>query len=933
MSVIAALTSLLVGSQPCLFPPSPHPVVASFAHGESKELRVRGAPGALWYEDDEGHAILRHGNDWVFATLNEKGELQPTNQKLGGGSPSAGTARHLHSAQIAPDFLRRADRHGAVLHPHLEGPSKDLGHQHQRTASPLATSGSLARSALGTVKNLVIAARFSDHGPAGQNRTLPSDSDLDVILNAVGGDPVLAPTGSVRDAYIEYSLNGLILDSTVIAWVNLPNTEAYYANGNSGLTSLTWDLIQDALNAADPLVNFGDFDSDGDGAIDAITFLHSGYGAEWGGLDQYGTDVVDRIWSHRWSIPTWTSAEGVTVSDYSISPGLWDVSGSDPGRIGVICHELGHFFGLPDLYDTDGSSQAIGNWDLMAAGGWGFDGSQQYPSHPSAWCKQHLGWIETQVMTDTSPGTLTMEPTGPTGDVRKIESGYPPGEYLLLEYRRPVGFDALIPEEGLLVWHIDETQGFVGFNNVNQLEGFPAQAGWPTNGNHYRVALLAQDGLFDGEQNVNRGDGGDVYTVGSNPLNGGTTPSSDRYQEGVVGTTDNQFSNVVPTVSQLDVDYQNPSAPQIGPGTLPSPVVGVPYSLSLSATGGVGGLEWSEYKSRPGYAEANLGSSWYSGVGVAQGWNADDGIWPLALPFSFPFYTSSYSTVYVSSNGFLDFAPVDSHYGNDASLLRYGLRIAPLWDDLDTSVPSGDIWVDTSIPGEVTIRWSGEVLGGPSPIQFSVQLFETGVIRFHYGGANNGLTPTVGLGGGENGRFLLAEHDGATSLNHARSLEFRPLGSEIPPGMTLSDSGVLSGIPAATGTFHLQAEVTDSDSRHDIQRFSFDVASSSPTMLTFTAYPQLVQAGDMLTLYNEGAAPVAGQVWGRSAHFITEVSGVPIPWFFLVGGTFDGNGKLSTSLTVPVYDPSVSGESITIASLARHPTNGLQMSTDVVTFR
>ena len=84
------------------------------------------------------------------------------------------------------------------------------------------------------------------------------------------------------------------------------------------------------------------------------------------GLTRSGADYTDRIWSHRWSIPTWTSAEGVRVSDYHISPSLWDTSGTAPGRIGVICHETGHFFGLPDLYDTNGGGEGIGSYCLMA---------------------------------------------------------------------------------------------------------------------------------------------------------------------------------------------------------------------------------------------------------------------------------------------------------------------------------------------------------------------------------------------------------------------------------------------------------------------------------------------------------------------------------------------------------------------------------------
>ena len=35
----------------------------------------------------------------------------------------------------------------------------------------------------------------------------------------------------------------------------------------------------------------------------------------------------------------------------------------------MCAHELGHLlFGFPDLYDTDYSSEGIGNWCLMAGG-------------------------------------------------------------------------------------------------------------------------------------------------------------------------------------------------------------------------------------------------------------------------------------------------------------------------------------------------------------------------------------------------------------------------------------------------------------------------------------------------------------------------------------------------------------------------------------
>jgi len=50
----------------------------------------------------------------------------------------------------------------------------------------------------------------------------------------------------------------------------------------------------------------------------------------------------------------WVSRDGVTVSMYTVNPALWNISGSDIGRIGVICHEMGHYMGASDMYDTDG---------------------------------------------------------------------------------------------------------------------------------------------------------------------------------------------------------------------------------------------------------------------------------------------------------------------------------------------------------------------------------------------------------------------------------------------------------------------------------------------------------------------------------------------------------------------------------------------------
>jgi hypothetical protein len=57
---------------------------------------------------------------------------------------------------------------------------------------------------------------------------------------------------------------------------------------------------------------------------------------------------------------------GLRLFDYNISPGRWfegNLTYIEPGMrisaIGVLCHEMGHFLGLIDYYDTDYSTVGL----------------------------------------------------------------------------------------------------------------------------------------------------------------------------------------------------------------------------------------------------------------------------------------------------------------------------------------------------------------------------------------------------------------------------------------------------------------------------------------------------------------------------------------------------------------------------------------------
>ena len=133
----------------------------------------------------------------------------------------------------------------------------------------------------------------------------------------------------------------------------------------------------------------------------------------------------------------------------------------------------------------------------------------------------------------------------------------------------------------------------------------------------------------------------------------------------------------------------------------------------MAASGGVGAVRWSS-TSLGNYVESSPASSWLGG-GTAQGWHADDESWSLSLPWSFPYYGHSYSSVWVCSNGFLDFSSSSPAYANSDAALEASVRIAPLWEDL-TTTPAGDDVFVTSNANYVAVRWAANTVSGLDPV-------------------------------------------------------------------------------------------------------------------------------------------------------------------------------------------------------------------------
>jgi immune inhibitor A len=114
----------------------------------------------------------------------------------------------------------------------------------------------------------------------------------------------------------------------------------------------------------------------------------------------------------------------------------------------------------------------------------------------------------------TTGGTLSLPDVKTSRNVHRLwKDGAGGSEYFLLENRHRTGFDAQLPGDGLLIWHIDESQ--------------PGN----TDENHYKVALMQADGKRDLELDHNRGDAGDPYpgSSGNTAFSASSTPNSKSY--------------------------------------------------------------------------------------------------------------------------------------------------------------------------------------------------------------------------------------------------------------------------------------------------------------------------------------------------------------------------------------------------------------------
>ncbi len=413
---------------------------------------------------------------------------------------------------------------------------------------------------------LVVLAEFDadSYGPALHHAPQSTPEYYQQLL--FSDDPTDGIT-SLREYYRENSHGRLLISGRVTpAWLTMPHSAAYYTNQTSGLDFTAYPrsaqkLAEDAMQAAyAELGNLSFFDNDGpdgvpssgddDGYIDAVMVIHPGQGGEI----LTGTASANALWSHEFGIATYTNCPvgsagpdclpglilgGVRGFLYVLAPEYNDYPGDH--SCGTYFHEFGHTLGLADLYDPNAAG--LGFYSLMGVGNYlpistcnpvtdhNCPALGSHPGNLDAWSRQYLGF-ETPVI-PTGPGPISLGPTMSGGGVLKLwKNGQPGTEYFLVENRLQQGSDLYLPGQGLLVYHVDDTQQ----DNL----------GGPST---YRVRVVAADGRNDLETSAgNYGDSSDFFpgSGGVRDLTNTTTPNTLDYANQDTGVRLTNIHAIVP---------------------------------------------------------------------------------------------------------------------------------------------------------------------------------------------------------------------------------------------------------------------------------------------------------------------------------------------------------------------------------------------------
>jgi len=452
-----AVLALLMGALPLASPAAAAPVFGESVtlvqpDGTAIAARVWGDEYHQRIEDLAGYTLVRDpATGWIHYARLAGEELVPAGARAGEPVPADLLPGVRLPGEVVASRVAAARKAAGVVPP---PPGAKIDY-------PLPAS-------TGEVRAIALLVDFSD-----QPGTI-EPAEIDRFLNEVGyaggGN-----NGSVRDYYRDVSGGRLDLTHEVPTfYYRAAHPKEWYESPNESPGWRARQLVTEALQDLERRgFDFSRYDANGDGYVDLVSCFYAG----------------TPTWS--WGVGLWPQAGEAGFQADGVTARLWHVAPLGASlALGIPCHEIGHaLLQWADLYDTGGDSYGVGLYCVMANPTNNLD-----PLRPCGPLRYRAGWTQ-NVLLDG----VMLDQQAIANDDRVFIRPHPTidNELYVVENRVRRGRDAMLPDEGLAIYHVD----WLGDNN--------RQARRPDI--HYMVTLVQADGRWDLENDANWGDDTDLF--------------------------------------------------------------------------------------------------------------------------------------------------------------------------------------------------------------------------------------------------------------------------------------------------------------------------------------------------------------------------------------------------------------------------------------
>ena len=452
MKKIITLIAIIIVSHICLWGAylSNVPVTITQPNGTIIECFATGDEYYNWVHDKDGYTIIQDPATgyYCYAILDED-ELIASEYIVGEVLPK--------STNLTPYINISGEKIMEKVNEMLQYmPSEECG-----------VDAKLLPGILKTLNNIVVYIRFADQTEFPAEQNIYTEMFNDITLNA----------NSMRNYFKEATYSNWDIVShfypAIKKFPSPPNTilsyqdshpRAYYCPYDANDNPIGYKpaekshrkdtLVYNAIDYMKDQVPLSlNIDYDNNDSLDNVCFIVRGNVTAWNSI----------LWPHKSQMmqDIYINGKRVTSYNFQIETQLQNI---ETGGVAPLCHEMGHTFGLPDLYQftTVNAATPVGLWDVMAM-------PYNRVQHMCAYMKyKYGGWIPS-IPSITTSGTYTLQLLAAPLNSTPYSNCYKipikgSSQYIVVEYRkqRPNMFEGCLPGSlfggsGLIVYRINES--------------------------------------------------------------------------------------------------------------------------------------------------------------------------------------------------------------------------------------------------------------------------------------------------------------------------------------------------------------------------------------------------------------------------------------------------------------------------------------------